>query len=170
MYGDSLARGWHSRQHYKVEAYGGAKPQKLINAVIYGKLEEDFKAAKHLIILLGTNLLEEETNAKVINEILLAAQVVKTAYRQLTIHVGTLLPRVGVYEILQNAKIPIINQLLKKKAKKFGINICDINKALTKGGLPKGRENWNNGGLHLTKIGNTKCTHYLIEYTKKLQL
>lgn len=94
--------------------------------------------------------------------------MLQARYRKVSVHVGSLLPRVGHSEVLQNAKIPLINAQLRKLTKKLKINFCDINKALTKGGLPKSRDNWNNYGLHLTQRGNTRVKHYLIEYCKKL--
>ena len=115
--------------------------RQLQNAIFYHKLEEHFERANHIIILLGTNLLETTTNAQIVSQLTTTAQMVRARYRKAKIHLGTLLPRVGPIELQQNAKIPLINAQLTRLAPKLNIQICNINKALTKGGLPKARNN-----------------------------
>jgi len=139
---------------------------------LYNKLHQVFSAAKIIIILLGTNLLDEATNTKIVHELLITAQMLRAKYRDTKIYIGTLIPRIGLQQIQANAKIPIINSQIKKLAPKLNIGVCNLNKSLVKGGLPKGPENWSDRGihkgLHLSQIGNTKVKHYLIEFTKKL--
>ena len=117
-----------------------------------------------MIILLGTNLLDTDSNHQIANQLETTAQIVQSRYRHLQIHIGTLLPRIHANQIQLNAKIPIVNKLIKKAAKRNNFHICDLNQALTKGGKPKAGNNWNSGGLHLTQIGNLKCKHFLTNY------
>lgn len=128
-----------------MESYGGAKQQKLCIAIFCNKLEKIFTAAKYLIILLGTNLLEEETNTKIAN-------------------IGTILPRVNTEQIQANAMIPIVNNLIKKLAVKTTSIFATWTKPLQKEVYPKLQTI---GPIKAcTQIGNLKCKHFLINYAQ----
>lgn len=139
--------------------YPGAKTAKLRELVYTGTLDSKLRDAGGIIILVGTNNLKLDTPHDIAFNLLTYAQLFKTKFRHLEVCISTLLPRVDKRPL--NAKVPVVNEILKKNAPKFQIQIFDLAKSFLKAGRPKEHFIWHTDGLHLSHIGIKKLKHSL---------
>ena len=163
MLSDSLAKFLpEETKRFKRIAYRGAKVEKLRDIVYSGELDEVLAASSGLLCLIGTNNLKKHTPQQIAFNILKYVLLIKTKFRHLDIHISTLLPRID--KAVLNAKIPIINDLLKKEAPKFNFQVADLGSTLVRKGCLKEEWHWQGDGLHLSEVGLRKIKESINNY------
>ena len=154
--------------HFRTKAYRGARVEKLKELVYSGDLDYEFERSRGLLVLIGTNNLKFDTPGEIVFKILTFVQLIKTKFRHLEIHISTLLPRID--KAVLNAKIPVINDLLKERAKKFNFSIADLGSTFYKKKNLKEPWHWKDDGLHLSDVGLRKVKESINNYIYRASL
>ena len=139
MIGDSIIQNLpRQTTHLKTISYRGATVQIIKDAIYTRELDNEIGNIPIVILQVGTNDIDNspEEYKEIANNLITTAQILQSTYRNKTIAIATITPRLDNRQPL----VIKVNDIIIKKCQKLNIKICNISKTLNKNKLDKPKE------------------------------
>ena len=149
---DSLGTRIQETDHIKIAAFPGATTDKVKRKIFEGELDSFYSDTWCICVAVGTNNIETETPQKIVQELIKIIQILKCHQRNKVFAITSIIPRRD--DIPRQAKVPIVNEILKKKCKILGFDFVNTYKTLAKSKFKlKDPDHWYRDNLHLSAKG-----------------